>query len=131
MTADFLDLKLLDKVCDPLRRFRCQFHASIINQGVRRAAGITGGRMKSFEELSLPAPYSNPGGTLRLVACSNAYPSSMRRGSLQAIPVKLTPNGPGLASNPSGNGGVAEFGTIPNGTITVGYPGFAASPEPL
>src|SRR6266481_1258050 len=70
-----------------------------------------------------PSRYSNPGGTRRFVACSNAYPSSIRRGSLQAIPVKLTPNGPGLASNPSGNGGVAEFGTIPNGTTRVGYPG--------
>ena len=36
------------------------------------------------------------------------------------MPVKLTPNGAGLASKPSGNGGVGAFGTMPNGTITVG-----------
>src|SRR5712671_223398 len=66
------------------------------------------------------------GGTRRLVACSKAKASSSRRGSLQAIPVKLTPKGEGFASNPAGKGGVGESGTIPKGTITVGYPGFAA-----
>src|SRR5438477_402703 len=63
------------------------------------------------------------GGTRRLVACSNAYASSIRRGSLQAIPVKPTPKGVGFAAKPSGNGwagAVGEFGTSPNGTITVG-----------
>ena len=40
--------------------------------------------------------------------------------SLQAIPVKLTPNGAGLALNPFGNGGVGSFGTIAKGTMTVG-----------
>src|SRR3989442_16007433 len=75
--------------------------------------------------------YGNAGGTRRLVACSKAYPSSMSRGSLQAMPVKLTPNGPGFASNASGNGGKGAFGTVPNGTITVGYSGFAAMEAPL
>ena len=31
------------------------------------------------------------GGTRRFVACSNAYASSISRGSLHAVPVKLTP----------------------------------------
>ena len=44
----------------------------------------------------------------------------MSRGSLQAVPAKLTPNGEGLASKPSGNGGVAAFATVANGTMTVG-----------
>ena len=48
-----------------------------------------------------------------------------------AIPVKLMPSGAGLAANPSGNGGVGAFGTNPNGTITVGYPGFAATAAPV
>ena len=54
----------------------------------------------------------------------------MSRGSLQARPVKLTPNGAGLALNPAGNGGVGAFGTMPNGTITVGYPTRAAIAAP-
>ena len=41
----------------------------------------------------------------------------MSRGSLHAVPVKLTPKGEGLATNP---GGICPFGTVPNGTITVG-----------
>ena len=57
---------------------------------------------------------------------SNAYASSISRGSLHARPVKLTPNGAGFALNPAGNGGVGAFGTIPNGTMTVGYPTRAA-----
>ena len=43
----------------------------------------------------------------------------MRRGSLQAIPVKLTPNGAGFALKPSGKAGVGVFGTKPNGTMIV------------
>ena len=35
------------------------------------------------------------GGTRRFVACSKAYPSSIRRPSLQAIPVNVTPKGAG------------------------------------
>src|SRR5712691_2787120 len=66
------------------------------------------------------------GGTRRFVACSKAYPISINRGSLQAIPVKLTPNGLGFALNPDGKGSFGAFGAIPNGTISVGYPGFAA-----
>ncbi len=54
------------------------------------------------------------------MACSKASDSSIRRGSLHAMPVKLTPHGAGLASKVSGNGGVGLFGTSPNGTITVG-----------
>ena len=50
--------------------------------------------------------------------CSKAYASAIRRGSLQAMPVKLTPNGPGLAAKPSGKD--VAFGTIANGTMTVG-----------
>src|SRR5438874_2125051 len=60
------------------------------------------------------------GGTRRRVARSKAYASSISRGSLQARPLKLTPYGAGLASNPGGNGGAGAFGTIPNGTMTVG-----------
>lgn len=60
------------------------------------------------------------GGTRFFVACSNAYASSRSRGSLQAIPVKLAPNGPGFASKPAGNAGVGSFGTSAYGTITVG-----------
>jgi len=44
----------------------------------------------------------------------------MSRGSLHAIPAKLTPIGAGLALNPAGNGGVGEFATSAHGTITVG-----------
>jgi hypothetical protein len=44
----------------------------------------------------------------------------MRRGSLQALPAKLTPIGDGLALNPSGSGGFGAFGTLPKGTMTVG-----------
>src|SRR6476660_5609307 len=73
----------------------------------------------------------NDGGTLRFVACSNAYASSRSFGSLQAMPVKLTPYGVGLASKPAGNAGVGAFGTNANGTMTVGYPGLAAMPAPL
>lgn len=35
--------------------------------------------------------YGSGGGTLRLVACSKAYASSISRGSLHAVPAKLTP----------------------------------------
>ena len=77
-------------------------------------------------------------------------------GSLQAMPVKLRPKGCGFGLNPGGNGlagggfgfgaspadarprvstdggGInGTFGTIPNGTMTVGYPGRAASAEPF
>jgi len=41
-------------------------------------------------------------------------------GSLHAMPLKLTPNGVGFALKLSGNAGVGAFGTVPNGTITVG-----------
>src|SRR5438128_3504047 len=71
------------------------------------------------------------GATLFFVACSNAYASSINRGSLHASPVKLTPNGEGCASNPAGNAGVGALGTRPNGTITVGNPGFAAIAAPV
>src|SRR5215470_6970001 len=63
------------------------------------------------------------GGTRRFVACSNAYASSISRGSLQAKPVKPTPNGAGFAAKLSGNGGAGAsgaFGTKPNGTMIVG-----------
>src|SRR5580704_18985634 len=74
---------------------------------------------------------ADPGATLRLVACSNAYANSISRGSLHAVPVNPTPNGAGLALNPLGNAGVGVFGTIPNGTTMIGYPARAASPAPL
>ena len=63
--------------------------------------------------------YGN-GATRFFVACSNAYASASSVGSLHAMPVKLTPNGVGFALKPSGNAGVGAFGTIANGTITVG-----------
>jgi hypothetical protein len=63
---------------------------------------------------------ADAGATLRLLACSNAYASAIRRGSLHAVPVNPTPNGIGLALNPSGNGGVGALGTIPNGTTMIG-----------
>ena len=64
---------------------------------------------------------ADEGGTLRFVACSNAYPSSINLGSLQAIPVKPTPYGVGFAAKLSGNAAlVGALGTKPNGTITVG-----------
>src|SRR5688572_9535596 len=44
------------------------------------------------------------GGTRRLVACSKAYASSISRGSLHAVPVKLTPYGAGCSVNPGGYG---------------------------
>ena len=42
------------------------------------------------------------GGTRFFVACSKAYANSISFGSLHAVPVKPTPNGAGLASNPAG-----------------------------
>src|SRR5207244_13589329 len=60
------------------------------------------------------------GGTRFFVACSNAYASSISRGSLHAVPVKPTPKGPGCAVKPSGNAGVGAFGTIANGTTMIG-----------
>lgn len=63
------------------------------------------------------------GGMRRFVACSKAYEISISRGSPQASPVKLTPNGAGFAAKASGNGGagaIGAFGTRPNGTMTVG-----------
>src|SRR5215470_13848016 len=75
----------------------------------------------------LPYPFgrygADGGGMRRFVACSNAYASSISRGSLQANPVKPTPNGAGFAAKVSGNGGAGAsgaFGTRPNGTMTVG-----------
>ncbi len=80
--------------------------------------GCTNGRRKRQQRVTI---YGNSGGAIRFfVACSNEYASSIRRGSLHAIPVKLTPIGPGFASNPGGNGGVGAFGTNANGTMTVG-----------
>ena len=60
------------------------------------------------------------GGIRFFVACSKAKAISIRRGSLHAVPVKLTPNGAGRAAKPSGNGTDGAFGIMPNGTITVG-----------
>jgi Protein of unknown function (DUF2813)/Overcoming lysogenization defect protein-like, TOPRIM domain len=60
------------------------------------------------------------GATRRLLACSKAYARAMRRGSAQALAVKVTPNGAGLALKPSGSGGVGALGTMPNGTATIG-----------
>ena len=68
--------------------------------------------------------YGKSGGaTRRLVACSNAYASSISFGSLHAVPVKLTLNGVGLGSKPAGNAaGPSPGGTGMNahGTVTVG-----------
>lgn len=60
------------------------------------------------------------GGMRRRLACSKAYAISINLGSLHAPPAKLTPNGAGRASKPSGKGGDGTLRTIPNGTITVG-----------
>src|SRR6266851_6184044 len=60
------------------------------------------------------------GGTRLFAACSKAYAKRSSVGSLHAIPVKLTPNGAGLALKFSGKAGVGAFGTVPNGTMTVG-----------
>src|SRR5262245_9382642 len=74
----------------------------------------------------------NNGGVDRfLVACSNAYANSISFGSLHAVPVKLTLNGAGRGSKPSGKavGPVPTgTGTNPYGTVTVGYPGRAPIP---
>ena len=67
------------------------------------------------------SPYGIPGGAIRrIVACSNAYATSINRGSLHAIPAKLTPYGRGFGSNPSGIDGPPVDSRRPNGTITVG-----------
>src|SRR4051812_14482024 len=59
-----------------------------------------------------PLRYGNcAGGTRFFVACSYAYASAISFGSLQAMAVKLTPSGPGRASNPDGNAGVGAFAT--------------------
>ena len=60
------------------------------------------------------------GGTRRIVACSKAYANSISRGSLHAIPAKLTPNGRGFGAKPSGIGGSGSVSAKANGTITVG-----------
>ncbi len=60
------------------------------------------------------AEHSLPG---RLLECEA---SSRSLGSLQALPVKLTPKGPAWRRSPAGNAGVGAFGTSANGTITVG-----------
>src|SRR5262249_57246384 len=74
------------------------------------------------------------GGMRRFVACSNAYASSISRGSLQAKPVKLTPNGAGFAPKVSGNGGGGGSGAVggkPDGPETGGEAGLPAVAAPL
>jgi hypothetical protein len=101
----------------------------IREEGMGLASRLRNGRPVKFVLLLLPAsPIVSPidsqfpkeGATRRFVACSNANASSIRRGSLQALPVKLTPKGAGLALKSSGNGGVGAFGIKANGTMTVG-----------
>src|SRR5262249_62011005 len=76
--------------------------------------------------------YGNRGGGTRFfVACSNAYASSISLGSLQAMPVKLTPNGPGFALKLAGNGGVGVVATSADGAVTGGDPGLGAMCGPL
>src|SRR4030095_9842797 len=100
-------------------------------RGGARAGSGTGGRERQAEQRAgSRIPHSairdphchgnNGGGTRFLVACSNAYASSISFGSLHAIPVKLTPNGAGLALNPPGNAGVGALGNIAKGTINRG-----------
>jgi hypothetical protein len=68
-----------------------------------------------------PAHYGvDGGGTRFFVACSKAYAISISFGSLHKVPVNPTPNGAGLALKPDGNAGFGAFGTIPNGTTTIG-----------
>jgi hypothetical protein len=83
----------------------------------KKYAGISNRHVATYRQVTYRA---NDGATRRFVACSNANASSTRRGSLHAIPLKLTPNGAGCAMKPSGNGRVSAFGTKPKGTITVG-----------
>src|SRR5579884_2593254 len=79
--------------------------------------------------------YGKSGGDFRLcVACSNAYASSISLGSAHAIPVNVTLYGAGRGSKPDGNAfAPVGIGTASNayGTVTLGYPGFAAIPALL
>jgi hypothetical protein len=99
----------------PLLTGRCQEAAATF------AAFAFNKKESALSDCSTDGCHGNNGGDTRcFAACSNAYASSMSFGSLHAIPLKLTPNGPGFASNPGGNGGVGAFATKANGTITVG-----------
>jgi hypothetical protein len=64
--------------------------------------------------------YGNSGGATRfLVACSNAYASSIGFGSLHAVPVNVTLNDEGFGSNP---GGWDIVSTSPASSIASGIP---------
>lgn len=93
---------------------------SRITSGAMALGAARGGRSK------VPVYGNDGGGARRLVARSKLYASSISLGSLHAVPVKDTPKGAGFATNPGGNGTMGAFGTIPYGTITVGYPALAA-----
>src|SRR5260370_17001481 len=73
-------------------------------------------------ERSLAAHGADAGGTRRFVACSKPYASSIRRGPLDAVPVKLTPNRARFASKPFGKRRFGSVGTTPDGAMTVGIP---------
>jgi mitochondrial fission protein ELM1 len=75
------------------------------------ALAAAGGQWQdAFEKYSRPlVGLLLGGGTRRIVACSNAYARPINPGSLQAVPVNVTPNGCGSASKPAGKGG-SEIG---------------------
>ena len=78
-------------------------------------------RLRSETSVLTGVSYGIPGGgTRRIVACSKAHAYSISRGSLHAIPAKLTPNGRGFGSKPSGIGGSGSVWAKANGTMTIG-----------
>ena len=93
---------------------RLPARAGIVDVELRRLAAVRAGNGNELGH------GNSAGGTLFFVACSNAYARRISVGSLQAMPVKLTPYGAGLALKSSGNAVVGAFGTNANGTITVG-----------
>src|SRR5687767_11644826 len=96
-------------------------HGRITSRGVARFAdgeNFNGGSASPVS--AVRGVYGRTGGVRRFVRCSNAYASSMRRGSEQAGPVNVTPNGIGFGLKPGGIGAPASFGTRPNGTTTLG-----------
>src|SRR5215475_4394859 len=86
----------------------------------------------------LPPQGNSGGGTRPFVACSNAYASPSRRGSLHAVPVKPTPYGAGLGLKPAGNGFCRccpppppPLGAMAKGTTMSGYPALAERSDAL
>ena len=97
----------------PVRRWL----ADELPEGSRRRDGLVESPASHGDQGCYGIP---GGGTRRIVACSKAYANSISRGSLHAVPAKLTPKGRGCGSKPSGSGGFGSVSTKANGTITVG-----------